>query len=150
MTRHVNKFSKKFTKQERAAQRKVLLEHHQHGEGIFRFKNKHKATLELPKAALDGRTVVGPGEEWDGDNYFMKMVPREAILVKCIQPPTPKEEIMAEQKLILDQPDTVTNSGKVEHVVADNNVKPLTEQQPGQKETLLTEDPMAGITILKD
>ena len=142
MARHINKFSKQFTKADRAAQRKTLIAHHQQGEGLYRFKNRNKAT--------DGRKVVGPHEEWEGDNYFLKMVPREAYLVRVIQVPKTQEQIMAEQKLILDQPDMITEHGKVEHVIADPSVRPIVEQKPAEKDKLLTEDPMSGITILRD
>lgn len=59
-----------------------------------------------------------------------------------------------EQKLILDQPDQVTDTGKVEHIVPANPAIPLNEQPgapaPKQSERLLNEDPMDGVTILRD
>ena len=74
---------------------------------------------------------------------------------------TLKEENTMSEKLILDQPDCISNQGKVEHVVINddsvvvlNNIKPkkkqkkdkLTEQK--NKETLLTDIAVDGIQIL--
>jgi hypothetical protein len=176
------------------AERKALLDHHLQGKGLYRFRNRNNATLELPKpglCAMTGNkiTVVGPVQkdnkgqtipgsgEWDGDDYFMQCVRnRDAILVKTIQAPDAepvepvveavepepevvtesKEEEMTEEKLILNQPDQVTSEGTVEHVVTPKQPEPLNEapccapdccgQKP--KETLLTEDPMAGVEII--
>lgn len=58
-----------------------------------------------------------------------------------------------ENKLILDQPDMVTERGQVEHVVR----QPQVPQQPlndatgdvqKQPEVLLTEDPLDGVEII--
>ena len=61
---------------------------------------------------------------------------------------------MNEQKLILDQPDLVTNQGKVEHVVAPNpKLQPINDavNPNGSKaqDVLLTEDPVEGLTIIR-
>jgi hypothetical protein len=189
-TRHVTSRRKK-SKYEKMAERKALLDHHLQGKGLYRFRNRNNATLELPKpgiCAMTGNkiTVVGPVQkdnkgqtipgsgEWDGDDYFMQCVRnRDAILVKTLTPPEEsvpepepvveavepepevvtesKEEEMTEEKLILNQPDQVTSEGTVEHVVTDQ-AKPLNEapccapEKP--TETLLTEDPMAGVEIV--
>lgn len=63
---------------------------------------------------------------------------------------------MTEEKLILDQPDQVTEQGTVEHVSPTTpGVQPLNEQpgaDPATKpqDTLLNEDPMDGVTIIRD
>jgi hypothetical protein len=60
---------------------------------------------------------------------------------------------MSEEKLILDQPDTVTDEGKVEHVVSKkkkklNETKSTGEQQP---DVLLNEGPIeGGFVIVKN
>ena len=115
----VRRYSKRVSKIERMAEQRKLKEFHERGNGLFVFRNKsNEATLLLPKAAADGKTrMVGPANpavpgsgEWEGDNYFMKLVPREAILVRTIK--APGEQQMNE-KLILDQPETVTAEGAV-------------------------------------
>jgi putative alpha-1,2-mannosidase len=55
-----------------------------------------------------------------------------------------------EEKLILDQPDQVTKTGKVEHNVQDDLPLNETSPQDDSKEKLLTEDPLAGVTIITD
>lgn len=144
--------SKKVSKIERTAEKKRIIEHRQHGEGLYLFRNRNSsASLELPKPSKDGRRWVDPSGTWEGDDYFMSMVPREAILVKVISEPN-KEEVKMENKLILDQPDQVTKAGKVEHKLRDD--LPINETAPEakaeEKERLLTEDPLAGVTIIRD
>lgn len=154
---------KKVNKYERTQQRKQALEYYQSGEGLYLFRNRSSvASLELPKVSKDGKRWVQPNDTWEGDSYFLTMVPREAVLVKTISEPIKttneqvninesKENVM-EEKLILDQPDQVTNTGKVEHSV--KNDLPLTENpkkdEDKSKEKLLTEDPLAGVTIIRD
>jgi hypothetical protein len=60
--------------------------------------------------------------------------------------------VMTEQKLILDQPDTITNKGKIEHVVA--NDQPLQSLNDAcaakpNKDILISENPLDGIAIIK-
>lgn len=142
----------KTTRLERANEKKRIIELKQRGEGLYLFRNRHKeSSLELPKPSNDGRRWVGPGETWEGDNYFFAMIPENATLVKTITEPK-KEDTKMEEKLILDQPEQVTRAGKVEHKVA--NDLPLNETAPEtdaeNKERLLTEDPLAGVTIIRD
>lgn len=65
-----------------------------------------------------------------------------------------EEKAMNEQKLILDQPETVTTKGVVEHVVVEPvSVAPPkkvveTKKIQGTEDVLLNEDPMAGIEII--
>jgi hypothetical protein len=143
---------KKLSRIERNQAKKEYIEYHQKGEGLYLFKNRSNvASLELPKISSEGKKWIEPNGTWQGDSYFFKMIPREAILVKTISEPK-KEEIM-ENKLLLDQPDQVTTKGKIEHVVPESelqlNENPV-EKQTETKEKLLTEDPLAGVTILRD
>lgn len=152
------KRERKKTKRERMMERRRSIETFQHGEGLYLYRNRSKAaTLILPKKSTDGRKTIGPDECFEGDSYFMKMVPKEIKLVKVIT--SPNEETrskMTEEKLILDQPDQVTQEGTVEHVVETPVVIPLNEEAPVDEkkkknaEVLLTEDPMDGIEILSD
>ena len=141
------------TKIERMQQQKSLLSHHLQGSGLFVFRNRSTvASLELPKASNDGKKWVGPRETWEGDSYFLTMIPKDALLVETLveQKSDNKEEKM-ETKLMLDQPDQVTKAGKVEHKVQED--LPLNETSPqdeATKERLLTEDPLAGVTIIRD
>lgn len=146
------------SKIERSAENKRVVAYHQKGDGLFLFRNRSQtATLSLPKASVDGVRTVGPynpkvpgSGEWKGNSYFFQLVPRDAILIETITAPG---EILMENKLILDQPDQVTNAGPVEHVVEtdlplNENPNKGTEQQSA--EVLLTEDPLEGVTIIND
>lgn len=127
-----------------------------HGEGLFVFQNNTKGTLDLPKATASGKKHLEQGEQFQGDNYFMRLVPTMLRYIREIVPAGGakaalvelKENTMSE-KLILDQPDKVTNQGTVEHVLAEPK-KQLNESQPKQPQldVLLTEDPMDGVEII--
>lgn len=148
----MNRGNRKVTKLERTNEKKRIVEHRQHGEGVYVFRNRNAgASLELPKPARDGRKWIEPGATWEGDDYFFSMIPKDAVLVRTVSEPE-KKEVKVEQKLILDQPEQVTKSGKVEHKVAED--LPLNEVSPegvaDAGERLLTEDPLAGVTIIRD
>jgi hypothetical protein len=153
-------------KKEKSELKKNNLEKSQMGEGLFVFQNRSsQATLQLPKTSFDGKKWIGPNQTWKGDSFFLKMIPREAFLVKTLISPDEQkqkeeERIMAENKLLLDQPDQVTQEGKIEHVVETGDVVELNEGSTKKKKkknenvnnpnTLLTEDPIAGVTIIRD
>jgi hypothetical protein len=61
--------------------------------------------------------------------------------------PVLTEGVNMENKLILDQPSTVTANGTVEHVVASQTIN---EASPNasQKEVLLNETPLDGVEII--
>jgi hypothetical protein len=146
------KNGKKANKLERAEQKRRVVEYHQAGTGMYLFRNRSAvASLDLPKVSADGKKWVGPGQTWKGDSYFMSMVPREAVLVESLCENN-KEETKVEEKLILDQPEQITSSGKVEHGVSEDLPK-VVESSPHEskpKERLITEDPLAGVTIIRD
>ena len=142
------------TKRENILERKKTMELVQHGEGLYIFRNRTGGSLILIKESADGQKTIGPGETWEGDDYFMQLVPREATVVKVLlSPEETRNKKMTEEKLILDQPDQVTQEGTVEHVV-EAPAAPLNEEAPVEDnknaEVLLTEDPMEGIEILND
>lgn len=145
--------SKKVTKLERTQQKKQIIDYYQQGTGLYLFKNKSNfASLELPKVSKDGKKWIQPNETWQGDSYFLSMVPKEAILVQTLVEECPKkEEVKMKEELILDQPDQITKAGKVEHEIEQelplNETNPKTEEN---KQRLLTEDPLAGVTIIRD
>lgn len=148
----MKKTGKKSNKYERTEQKKKLIQYHQGGTGVYRFRNRSSvASLELPKTSMDGKKWIQPNETWEGDSYFLSMVPKDAILVETIS--APKKENNMTEKLILDQPDTVTTAGKVEHMVPQDELS-LTEGNPKDeiqvKDKLLNEDPLSGVTIIRD
>lgn len=168
------------------------------GEGLFVFRNRSTtASIQLFKKSVDGKIWVDPGQTWTGDSSFLRMVPREASLVKTIENPQKKakvteekvkveekiesqkvnkevkkktnktvkknsrkkkvnkeKNVMNEEKLLLDQPDQINNEGKLEHVVKPtSNIKQLKEvknDEEKMEESLLTEDPLSGVTIINE
>lgn len=148
----MNKRKPKANKLERAEQKRKLIEYRQAGTGLFIFRNRSSvASLELPKPSAEGKKWVGPNETWKGDSYFFSMVPREAMLIETITEQK-KEETKMQDKLILDQPDQVTTNGRVEHSVVGEEL-PMNEilsQETEIKEKLITEDPLSGVTIIRD
>jgi hypothetical protein len=146
----MSKRKKASSKIERTEEKNRLVEYHQHGRGLFLFRNRSSvASLELPKISSDGKKWIQPGHTWQGDSYFFSLVPREATLVETLV--DPNKETKMEEKLILDQPDQVTNSGKVEHKVKpDLPINEVGPTEQSEEEKLLTEDPLAGVTIIRD
>ena len=141
---------RKFNKFEKKEVRAQMLQNALHGEGLYLYRNNTKADLTLPRPTRSGTRVVAAGKEFQGDNYYMQLVRQGMLrLVKEIQSPEQQnaEEVKMEEKLILDQPDTITDKGKVEHVVS-TPVKKLNEEKDGNKdkqpEVLLNEGPVEG------
>ncbi len=182
MTR-INRNNKRVSRYESNSARQAKIDFHQHGEGHFVFQNITKGTITLPKPAVDGSKYVLPGAMFEGDSYFVKALVRPNlarlvreikteiappvidVIVEAVVEPSAilnenKEDTMNESKLLLDQPDTITQKGKVEHVVVDNTpkAKKLNEQQKkkptkeeleaASAETLLLDGAIEGVQIL--
>jgi len=146
--------TKKTNRLERSEQKRKTVEYHQAGTGMYLFRNRSSvASLELPKVSADGKKWVEPGKTWRGDSYYLTMVPKEAVLVESLCEEA-KEEVKMNDKLILDQPDQITSGGRVEHAVADESIRidetAPREDTPKKRERLITEDPLAGVTIIRD
>ena len=108
----------------------------------------------MPKPTSTGLKTIGPNAKFQGDSYYLKWVGSPMNLLRLIEQIIPQETNMNEQKLILDQPDMVTNQGKVEHVICQKpKVQPINDASipnPNATENvLLTEDPMEGLTIIR-
>jgi hypothetical protein len=143
------KRNKKFNRENR----KLKLQKSQSGRGLFLFKNNSRGSLQLPKISSDGKRWIEVNQTWEGDSFFLSMIPKEAILLKTIISPDDqeKEEKVSNEKLLLDQPDQITEEGKIEHVVSVENKK-INENKTSLKskksKKLLTEDPVGDLTII--
>lgn len=148
----MNKYEKKEMQKQRVAQAYA-------GSGLFIFENNTNGELKLPKPAADGRRIIEPRGQFQGDSYFHSWVKPPMNMLKFIKQIQPedrniiKETTQMAEKLILDQPDQITTVGKVEHIVADPNQphQQLTETMPQPKpegEVLLNEDPLSGVEII--
>lgn len=129
------------------------------GSGLFVFENNTNADLKLPKITLSGMRSVRPKEQFQGDSYYLKWVGPPMGLLKLVKQLVPQnnssnkaqeQETMNESKLILDQPDTVTTKGKIEHVVSQPNqiINDSNQNEPSQ-DVLLVEGPIDGVEIFK-
>ena len=140
----------KFNRYEKKENQSKNLAIAMHGEGLYLFENHTKADLGLPRPTKSGIRSVGPGKQFQGDDYYMQMVRNGHLrLIKVLQ--TPEQEralhegtMNQQEKLILDQPDMITEHGKVEHTIKPNTpVRQLDEagHQP-QPDVLLNEGPV--------
>jgi hypothetical protein len=199
-----NRYERKQIQQDKIAQSLM-------GYGLFVYKNPSRTgTLTLPKPTASGRRTIGPGEEFQGDSYFMNLVqtqdlikvrtlisieqdkaekakaanpvpalenkqapvnltidlnlnvsetkkkPDEHVLSEAVEDrskktPVRKENMNPKQKkLVLDQPDRVTNEGKVEQVVKDDGTQQLNDHNASKQprpDVLLNEHPAGEIII---
>ena len=142
MHKSLRKAYKKLTKPERTLAKKESLKNFLHGEGQYIYQNNTSGELDLPKKPLEGPKKIPKNGQFLGDSYFMQMVRTNDLrLIK---------EIIMENKLITEQPPTITENGAVELVQPKNAKKKLNEQAPQEqkKNVLLTEDPVGGIVIV--
>jgi hypothetical protein len=112
------------------------------GSGKYIFQNNTKGELHLPRPTTSGVKRVRVGETFEGDSYYFQLVKTNEL--KFI------EEVHAmEQKLITEQPPTVTPGGTVEYVREQEAFKKMNEEEKDhQNDILLTEQPMDGIKII--
>lgn len=154
----------KLSRLEKKNQDRLKMQNAMAGAGLYLYENNTLADMTLPRPTKSGRRQLGPKGsaegQFQGDDYYMQMVRNgELRLLKVLQTPEQeestllKEQNMAEEKLILDQPDTVTEKGKVEHVVDDQTpTQHLRERNDDQPEdVLLNEGPVDdGFVIVED
>jgi hypothetical protein len=134
---------RKMNKYEQKAEKARAVDAAMSGTGMYLYENSANATLTLPRPTASGLREVGPHAQFQGDNYYMQLVRSGNLrLIKTLMEPQ-VEQVMNEERLILDQPDTVTNKGKVEQVVNDvTAVQRLQEQDEEQPDVLLNEGPV--------
>ena len=145
---------RKFNKYEKKENQAKFLEQAMGGEGLYLFENNTNADLTLPRPTNSGIRQLAPkgqpNAQFQGDNYYMQLVRAGHLrLIKELQSPAQQralnEAANMTDKLILDQPDRVTNQGQVEQVVQPTAPQKLNEsdKQP-QTPVLLNEGPVDG------
>lgn len=143
-----NKLSKAQQKQSRITNRNNNL----NGTGVYIFLNITSGDFMLPKKSIDGKKMVKPKEEFKGDSYFLKFVGPPNNLLKMVRRLEESQERTNNMtdKLILDQPDQITNQGKVEHVIVDTPKAVIKENETNkpQENVLITENPIDGLEII--
>jgi len=158
------RYGKRLNKYERKEVREKKLKMDMAGGGRYIYENNSDAELTLPKPTASGLRKVGPRQQFQGDDYYMQWVGSPHNILRFMDTITEEDEIIEEdevigegveenmEKLILDQPDTVTEQGKVEHVVESPLVptQPLNDSNENKEdaEVLLNEDPLDGVEII--
>ena len=149
---------RKMDKYEKKAWQHEKLEKDMHGEGLYLYENHSEADLTLPRPTKSGLRSVGPKSQFQGDNYYMQLVRNGHLrLIKELQSPEQERAVREgtmeqEEKLLLDQPETITEHGEIEHVI-DNNT-PVQKLHEGgnesQADVLLNEGPVEdGFVIVE-
>jgi hypothetical protein len=147
----------KLSKYEAREYRKKKLDKSLAGQGLYVYRNTSGGDLMLPKPTSTGQKTILKDAEFQGDSYYMELVrSNQCRLVKEIISPQEEQNMkkQEEEKLIVDQPDIITEAGKVEHVCGGSptDCKPLNEtpSTPGvEQDVLLNDDPMDGIDIIE-
>jgi hypothetical protein len=150
--------ARNFTKHERKILQAANVKEAMAGEGMYLFENNTNADLALPRPTKSGCRSVGPKAQFQGDNYYMQLVQKGYLrLIKVLQTPEQERatEVTMEQeneKLILDQPEIVTEHGEVEHVInADTPIQQLDEGDDQPKpDVLLNESPIEDGFVIID
>jgi hypothetical protein len=140
---------RKFNKYEKKAIQHQHLVDSLKGSGKYIYQNSSRvASVKLPKATASGLREVGPGAQFQGDDYYMQLVKLgELRLIEVLQTPEQEKAVMEQEKLLVEQPATVTAAGTVEQVVtpkASPRAKPLRETQSApatEAPVLLNEGP---------
>ena len=165
------KYQEKMNRYEKKQLQSKILDEALAGKGLYLYENNSDADLTLPRPTQSGRREIGPREQFQGDDYYMQLVKTGFLrLIKELQSPTPAEppqpkieqlnEVAMtdkkEEKLILDQPDTITNEGTVENVAqpqqqCDQGSSCCGGTGQPKPEVLLNEDPIDdGFVIVED
>lgn len=152
--KNVNKVDKYTLREMKRQKRENALK----GDGEYLFVNNTRGDLNLAKKPIKNThvgnpCVIPPGQTFVGDSYFLNLMRAGEIrLIEVLKPAAnERNETMTDQKLILDQPNRFTNQGQTEHVVPEDNVRPLIENQPQKQpvnDKLIVEDPLEGVEIL--
>jgi len=128
------------------------------GTGRYLYENNTDSDLNLPKPTKEGLRNIGPRKRFEGDSYYMKLVGPPMNLLRLIEKVSQTEEVnkekkmSEEKKLLLDQPDTISNQGKVEHIVVDQtpvqSLNDSTDPDGKRPDVLLNESPVDGVEII--
>ncbi len=111
-------------------------------EKLFVYKNFNRDEIKLPETNRDGQWFIPPTGEFTDDSRFFPLLKQGKLkLIREI------ESQMIREKLITEQPPTITQEGQVEYVKIE---EPLTEEERKKKEKILAENPLQGVKLLFD
>lgn len=143
----------KLSKQQKREANRLKLKTNLSGSGVYIYENISGGDLCLIKPANNGIKNVNPQKRFESDSYYMKWVGPPLNLLRLVEikelEKTGEVNMNNEEKLILDQPDTVTNKGKVEHVLV-NPTQQLNDSIDNEEKpnVLLNETPLDGVEII--
>lgn len=166
--------SPRLNRYERREMHAEKLKNDMSGTGVYIYENNTDGDLKLPKPTDSGVRQISPknksGCRFQGDSYYLQWVGSPMNLLKLVEEVVPKmthtelmehrakqeqlleEEAMANEQLLLDQPDCITHQGKIERVIIEPEQKSINDNtENSQKkpvEVLLTEDPLDGVEII--
>lgn len=137
----------KFNRYEKKEIRSTNIARAMSGKGLYIYENSSKhAELTLPRPTNSGVRKVAAGRQFQGDDYYMQLVRSgELRLIQCLDDGIPKGDVMNENTLILDQPQTVTPQGVVENVVV---TKQSAKKKPTAKKNEATQTPSTPQPVL--
>lgn len=144
---------KKFNRYEKKVINSARLKEALSGAGLYLYENRFDAELTLPRPTNSGLRIIEGKAQFQGDDYYMQMVRSgELRLIEVIQTPEQQKEaeMSEDNKLILDQPDTITEQGKVEHVPAQPAVQPMNEGGDQKEPDVLINESPDGFVICDD
>ncbi len=147
------KYQQRLNKFEKREQNSKIRQESLEGAGLYVYENRANAELTLPKPTKSGKRILAPKERFQGDNYYMQLVRTGNLrFIEEIQAPI-SEVKMTEEKLILDQPETVTTEGKVERVAPNPviPVAPISESGKAKEQApvLINESPDDSVVIIE-
>jgi hypothetical protein len=142
---------KKLNRYEKEAHRQEKMSTALQGHGMYIFENISNGDLWLPKPDANGsKGPVPPGGKWKGDDYFHQLVKnRDAKISEILISPQVQQEQIMQEKLLVDQPDRVTDEGVVEQILPKQTLNEVSPP-PTSGEKLINEDPLDGVSILLD
>lgn len=119
------------------------------------FENHHNYDLQLPKPSFQGYTLINSKKQFVADSSFLEYV--KTGMISYIGPyiVKVKQEVIMENKLLVEQPAKVTYGGTVESFVSNGEHKKcpknvIQESEDDKVDVLLNEGPSDGITIIND
>jgi uncharacterized protein with WD repeat len=111
------------------------------GKGRYLYQNCTKGDIVLSRPTRNGVKYIASGQQFEGDDYYLQMVRTHDLkLVRILEETT----TFTSEKVLLEQPPTVTSEGKVESLK-----KKLNEQLANTNEdVLINESPIDGLEII--
>jgi hypothetical protein len=112
----------------------------------YLLENITKGDLLLSRPTSKGVKTVRPKGRFEADETTYQQIKGSVRVIQILS----ENQGNSMEKIITEQPPTVTTEGTVEYVKVDKKARKLNEQSPGQSDAdvLLNESPLEGIEIV--